>query len=64
MINTGDPTFDRISGKVDASGGDYNLTRGRAQLNVPLTSNLAIRGSFQSYTHSGFAHTTSPHIPA
>ncbi|GAC88971.1 TonB-dependent receptor [Gluconobacter thailandicus NBRC 3257] len=62
VINTEDPTFDRISGKVEASGGDYNLARGRAQLNVPLTSNLAIRGSFQSYTHTGFAHTTSPYL--
>lgn len=29
---------------------------------MPLTSNLAIRGSFQSYTHTGFAHTTSPYL--
>ncbi|MBU2654631.1 TonB-dependent receptor [Acidomonas methanolica] len=62
VITTADPTFDRISGKIEASGGNYNLARGRAQLNVPITSNLAIRGSFQSYTHTGFAHTTSPYL--
>ena len=62
VIKTADPTFDKFSGKVEASGGNYNLARGRAELNIPITSNLAIRGSFQSYTHTGFAHTTSPYL--
>jgi len=59
VITTAEPTFDKVSGRVAASGGNYNLARGRAELNVPLSNTLAVRGSFQSYNHSGFAHTRS-----
>jgi len=61
-ITTIDPTFDRVSGRFEASGGNYNLARGRAQLNIPLSSTLAVRGSFQSYSHTGFGHMSSPVI--
>lgn len=60
VLHTRDPAFDRVSGTIEASGGTYNLARGRAALNVPLARNLAIRGSFQAFSHSGFAHTASP----
>ncbi|MFT8710856.1 TonB-dependent receptor [Komagataeibacter rhaeticus] len=62
ILNTNQPKFDRISGHVEATGGNYNLSRGRVELNVPITRTLAIRGSFQKFDHDGFAHTSSPYI--
>lgn len=62
VLQTAQPQFDRLSGRVEASGGNYNLSRGRVELNVPLSSTLAIRGSFQKYDHDGFAHTASSYL--
>jgi iron complex outermembrane receptor protein len=39
--------------------GNYNLVRGTATVNIPLSDTLAFRGSVQRYYHDGFAKQTS-----
>jgi len=52
------PTFDGITGYVDAAAGSYDLVHTSAAINVPLSSTFAIRAAFdQNYQH-GYAKAT------
>jgi len=52
------PQLGHYDAYVDASGGNYDLWRGRGMLNIPLGDTLAIRASVQAYGHEGFASDT------
>ena len=56
LINviTASPTFNRFSGYVRAQAGDYDLGRIEAAVNVPLSSNLAIRLAGYKEKRSGY----------
>lgn len=58
VVNTVQPQLQKFSGKLEASGGNYAMARGRMILNVPIGDHFALRGSFQQYDHSPFAHST------
>lgn len=53
------PSIEALSGSAQIEGGNYDLIRATATLNVPLTDTLAIRGTVQRYYHKGFAKQTS-----
>lgn len=57
-IVTKQPELNSFGGAGDFSGGTYNLTRARAELNVPVSETVAIRGSVQKYDHDGFTRNT------
>lgn len=52
-----DPSSFGVSTQLEL--GNYDLVRGTATLNVPLTDTLAVRGTVQRYYHKGFARQTS-----
>ena len=52
------PDMAKFGGSVQLELGNYDLVRGTATLNVPLTDTLAIRGTVQRYYHKGFAVQT------
>lgn len=62
FINTAAPTTDRIKGYAQASYGNYDNRTAQGAVNVPLTSDLAVRlaGSYQKrdsyYTDIGTYH--------
>ena len=56
---TKQPVLGEFSGGGDVSVGNYKLYRARAELNVPLAADWALRGSVQKYGHEGFAHATA-----
>ena len=49
------PTFDELSGKVDLALGDYDLTKARGAVNIPLSDSVATRFSWVSTDHDGFS---------
>ena len=51
---TNRPTFD-TNGTASLELGEYGLVRFNGALNLPLSSNLAIRGSVQLTQHNGYA---------
>jgi|TARA_R110000868_G_scaffold353707_8_gene614919 iron complex outermembrane receptor protein len=53
------PDHDAFGVSTQLELGNYDLVRGTATLNVPLTDTLAIRGTVQRYYHKGFARQTS-----
>ena len=57
-IVTKQPELNTFGGSGDFSVGDYNLTRERAEVNLPLTDTVAVRASFQKYDHDGFTKDT------
>ncbi|MGQ0836112.1 MAG: TonB-dependent receptor [Gammaproteobacteria bacterium] len=44
-----------LAGDLDLAFGTYNSLKARGSLNVPLSENLAVRGSIQRYNRDGFA---------
>ncbi len=48
------PSFDEVSGTVDATVGSYNRIDFRASLNLPLTKNLAVSASMVSKKRTGY----------
>jgi len=55
------PTFDAITGYVDASAGSYDLVHTSAAINVPLSSTFAIRAAYdQNYQHGYVKATDVP----
>jgi iron complex outermembrane receptor protein len=58
---TNQPELNRFGGSGDFSFGNYDLTRERAEINLPVTDTVAIRASFQKYDHDGF--TTNTYFP-
>ena len=61
-IDTKQPRLNVYDGSGDASFGDYELFRIRAETNVPIGDDFAIRASVQHYEHTGFATDTSPNL--
>ncbi|HEY2178029.1 MAG TPA: TonB-dependent receptor, partial [Caulobacteraceae bacterium] len=54
LIVTNQPELGQLSGKADLSLGSYLLTRERAEVNVPIGDNVALRVSAQQFDHEGF----------
>jgi iron complex outermembrane receptor protein len=54
LINTNQPKLKEFSGSGDFSAGNYNLFRERAEVNIPLGDDFAVRVSAQKYDHDGF----------
>jgi len=52
---TKQPELGRFSGQGDVSFGDYGLHRERAEVNLPLGEDWAVRVSGQHFQHDGFA---------
>ena len=57
-IVTNQPQLGVLSGAADVSGGNYGLSRERAEVNVPVGSTVAVRLSVQKYDHDGFGTDT------
>jgi iron complex outermembrane receptor protein len=57
-VITRQPDLNASSGYFNVSGGTYNLFRGEAALNVPVSDTLAVRGAILEVTHGGFASAT------
>jgi iron complex outermembrane recepter protein len=49
------PTTEEVEGHLALGIGNYNTIKAQGALNIPLSDNLAIRGSLQKYQHDGFA---------
>ena len=60
-VVTKQPVLNQLSGHVDASFGNYHLFQERAEVNVPVTSQIAVRASVQRLDHSGFATDETLH---
>lgn len=58
-INTKQPELGRFGGAADFSYGTYNLTRARAELNIPLGDDFALRVSGQKFDHDGFTNNVA-----
>ena len=54
IINTKQPVLKAWDASGDVSFGDYNLTRVRAETNIPLGDDFALRVSAQKFDHQGF----------
>jgi iron complex outermembrane recepter protein len=54
VVQTNDPSTDRISGSLQATYGRFNERVGTAVLNLPLGEKAAIRGAFQINKRDGF----------
>lgn len=52
------PTLGDTDGYVAVGGGNYNLLRGEAALNLPVSSTIAVRGAILGIRHDGFAKAT------
>ena len=55
---TKQPELHTFGGSGDVSGGDYDLVRARAEVNLPVGDTVAIRASVQKYSHEGFTKDT------
>ena len=53
VINTA-PSFDSLTGKVDLTLGDYDLTKVRGGVNIPLSDSVATRFSWVTTDQDGF----------
>jgi iron complex outermembrane receptor protein len=53
-IVTKQPVLNTFDGSGDVSIGNYNLFRERAEVNVPVNDQVAVRASIQKYDHDGF----------
>ena len=54
VINTA-PSCDALTGKVDLTLGDYDLTKARGGINIPLSDTVATRFSWITTDHDGFS---------
>jgi iron complex outermembrane recepter protein len=57
-VVTRQPDLAASSGYFNVSGGNYNLFRGEAALNLPISDTVAVRGALLEVTHGGFASAT------
>jgi iron complex outermembrane receptor protein len=53
-IVTNQPQLDKFSGNADFSVGNYDLTRERGEVNIPIGDTFALRLSAQHFEHEGF----------
>lgn len=57
-IVTNQPQLNVLGASGDVSGGTYDLTRERAEVNIPIGDTVAVRLSAQKYDHDGFGEDT------
>jgi len=53
-IVTNQPELGKFGGQADFSVGNYDLTRERGEVNIPIGDTLAVRLSVQRFDHEGF----------
>lgn len=58
-VITRQPQLARFSGSADFSVGNYQLTRERAALNLPVGGTLALRIAGQRFDHAGFTRDSA-----
>ena len=56
LVNTNQPRLGVFDASGDVSFGNYDLFRERAEVNIPLGSQLALRVSAQKFDHAGFTN--------
>ena len=56
IINTNQPRLHTYDGSADFSVGTYSLLRERAEVNVPVGDDVALRFSIQKFDHEGFTN--------
>ena len=61
-IVTNQPLLGVTSGSADWGIGNYNLFQERAEVNVPVSSTIAVRMSIQRYDHDGFGESVAQPI--
>ncbi|HEY1751680.1 MAG TPA: TonB-dependent receptor [Caulobacteraceae bacterium] len=54
ILNTRQPVLHTVDGSADFSAGTYSLFRERAEVNVPVGDDVAVRLSAQKFDHTGF----------
>lgn len=52
------PKLGRAEGYASLGGGTYNLVRGEAAINIPVSTTMAVRGAILGVRHDGFAQAT------
>ena len=57
---TAKPRTDAFSGYVEAIGGSYDRFGTRGAVNIPLSGTLAVRASFATEQHDGYARYQAP----
>lgn len=57
-VVTNQPSTEALSGSVNIGGGNYDLIKGDAAINVPLGDTFAVRAAVQHYEHDGYAYAT------
>jgi len=55
VITTARPSFDGVSGQIQATYGSYNERAGTGIVNIPLSDTLAVRGAVRVSKRDGFA---------
>ena len=58
-IATKQPVLGVFGGDTEFSYGNYNLTRERVDVNLPIIDTLAVRIAFQHYQHDGFGENVA-----
>ncbi len=58
-VVTKQPDLNDFGGTADVSVGNYDLTRARAEVNIPVDDTIAVRASVQKYDHDGFTNDTA-----
>ena len=53
-ILTKQPVLNQISGGADVSGGTYDLTRERGDINIPVGETIAVRAAIEKFDDEGF----------
>lgn len=56
IINTNQPRLNTYDASADFSFGTYDLLRERAEANVPVGDDIAVRFSIQKFDHQGFTN--------
>ena len=56
IINTNQPRLNTYDGSADFSVGTYSLLRERAEVNLPVGDDVALRFSIQKFDHEGFTN--------
>ena len=59
-VVTNEPSFDKVSGKIEALYGDYDRVRLEGMVNVPLTDTLAVRFAALHDEHDGYIRNDNP----
>ena len=58
-VITKQPNVDEVSGEVSATVGNFGYVQSYGAINYPLSDTFAVRGSFQTHDHEGYAVATA-----